>query len=678
MCSTGSNNRRPPGRLGRTGLMSHLTSRCVAAGHLEQLVQLENGVLSMTEVVVPPGAPSLAARGARALVWVFVPILLVLSVFLYEGSAHGESAYAPPVPIETPPSWSGTAIDTGALATGAGTASVDGGAFVLTTTTTVGETPAGYLVLGAAGAAATGYSLGCQVGHNVLQWFGIDRRCPSSGVPLLDYFTGANGDDRTTSNVVDGTALRAGSNAQGYAGPDGHTGFQFNSKVDQAGNGTTNGSVSVGVVCASGTTYRQGFFPNMSGSNGQVWAFSMLDNAASPGCGGPAVQPLAYGTGRGVTYPSLVRSYFLDYGTCSGSPCASGSTVGQVTSWTRFKTWTFDPAQAWSITYDLTCSGPSGSTSHVTQTTNFTAAQMAASQQLHVPAIACPANTNATNLNVTGGRTSSTGNPDVNINYPAYTTTATTNYPLCTTKAPTGGCWLDLQRNGKSCFDGQTYCAGWMQNEVPWNMTCIEGPYVLNLTICEQAYGTKFDAQPQPTPGPSQAPTPGGQPLPTTGPNPQPSGVPSATMPPDPLPGPGVATNPNSQDCWGQGWSWNPVSWVVVPVECSLKWAFVPSTMPPWTSLSNPLPPGWIPSFPSLTDGGCGPLSFPSMSLGFFGGHYGGTSFVNTCSAPWPLIRSVTYYGGLAAGLIVIGRRAFFAVLTALGMGVQVANMGDE
>jgi hypothetical protein len=25
-----------------------------------------------------------------------------------------------------------------------------------------------------------------------------------------------------------------------------------------------------------------------------------------------------------------------------------------------------------------------------------------------------------------------------------------------------------------------------------------------------------------------------------------------------------------------QGWSWNPVSWVFVPVKCALAWAFVP------------------------------------------------------------------------------------------------------
>ncbi|MFT4287435.1 hypothetical protein [Nocardioides sp.] len=39
-----------------------------------------------------------------------------------------------------------------------------------------------------------------------------------------------------------------------------------------------------------------------------------------------------------------------------------------------------------------------------------------------------------------------------------------------------------------------------------------------------------------------------------------------------------VGSDPDSSDCWGEGWSWNPVSWVYVPTKCALKWAFVPQT----------------------------------------------------------------------------------------------------
>lgn len=41
-----------------------------------------------------------------------------------------------------------------------------------------------------------------------------------------------------------------------------------------------------------------------------------------------------------------------------------------------------------------------------------------------------------------------------------------------------------------------------------------------------------------------------------------------------PLSGP----TPGGEDCLGSGWSWNPWSWIYVPVKCALEWAFVPSS----------------------------------------------------------------------------------------------------
>jgi hypothetical protein len=65
------------------------------------------------------------------------------------------------------------------------------------------------------------------------------------------------------------------------------------------------------------------------------------------------------------------------------------------------------------------------------------------------------------------------------------------------------------------------------------------------------------------------------------------------------------------------------------------------------------------------------------MSFGIAGSTHPVT-FVNTCDAPWPVVRAVTYYGMLASALVVIGRRAFFVALNAFGMGVQVAHLEDD
>jgi len=294
-------------------------------------------------------------------------------------------------------------------------------------------------------------------------------------------------------------------------------------------------------------------------------------------------------------------------------------------------------------------------------------------------------------LNVLGGRTGFTvPNPEVNVTKTLYTGTAAGQYPICTTGA---GCFLDLLKNGVSCLATNVYCANWVadfQSGTPTaTYTCMYGPYKLTTSACIPDYGTAFDKERQPDPGTSPGPagqptatptvSPGGNPLPTTGPNPQPSGAPTqGTTNPDPGTGPGVGTVPNSQDCWGSGWSWNPISWVVIPVECSLKWAFVPNSTPNWGDIQNPLPTGWIPSFPALSDGSCGPVTMPSISLGHLGGNSGTITLFNSCNAPWPFARNLTYYGILAVGLIGLGYRGFEMVMKALGMDVSAGGGGGD
>jgi hypothetical protein len=67
----------------------------------------------------------------------------------------------------------------------------------------------------------------------------------------------------------------------------------------------------------------------------------------------------------------------------------------------------------------------------------------------------------------------------------------------------------------------------------------------------------------------------------------EPAPVPRTGGTPGTGPGTGTGTGQGPQDtepvpsadadganCWAEGWSWNPVSWVLVPVKCALMWAF--------------------------------------------------------------------------------------------------------
>lgn len=101
---------------------------------------------------------------------------------------------------------------------------------------------------------------------------------------------------------------------------------------------------------------------------------------------------------------------------------------------------------------------------------------------------------------------------------------------------------------------------------------CWYGEYRVAISVCLQAYPLPYfeTGNPTPDPSPSASPSAGPTttvaPLPTTGVNPI----------PDPSNPPTDGTAPSGDNCWGSGWSWNPISWVYVPVKCALVWAAVP------------------------------------------------------------------------------------------------------
>jgi len=68
----------------------------------------------------------------------------------------------------------------------------------------------------------------------------------------------------------------------------------------------------------------------------------------------------------------------------------------------------------------------------------------------------------------------------------------------------------------------------------------------------------------------------------------------------------------------------------------------------------------------------------PDVNLGMVQG--GSGAFVNTCNAPWPLVRGFVYYGSFAAIVVPLGMRLLASVMGTLGAGVkgQIVGGGDD
>lgn len=489
--------------------------------------------------------------------------------------------------------------------------------------------------------------------------------CAAGADALLDMAFGPDGDDRSTITGAGQTVL----NPYGYAG----YGKPFNVMLGSSG---------------SGNRYWRIFYDHVSDGLGSadpeprdcytgIWV----------NIGGyPAVHTVVLGNGTRAADESAMKAAFG--GTSSASSLTCGSMGTDSGAYNRFsgiieytvnsqgpdiinKSWQADGGVGtpWEMTYSRECVKGGSVVGTIVRTVTFVPTgdgPVPVPPEMPTCAATYPGS-HQRELAVSGGREDATGDPEVTIHVPTYTQEAADQYPLCTSKAPSQGCWLDLQREGKSCFSG-AYCAGWMEKDhtATWSMRCSWGPYAVPMSMCEEEYGTTFDGQVQPKPSASTSPSagPSAGPIPTVGANPEtpPQGNPSG--------------DPQGSGCWGSGWSWNPISWVYVPTKCVLTWAFVPSSPPSFGDIPSPLPPGWVPTFPALTDGACGALTMPSLDLGNLIPATGAHTILNTCNAPWPLVRGFTYYGLLAGALVTVGNRGFRAVMTALGMSVDTPSSG--
>lgn len=250
------------------------------------------------------------------------------------------------------------------------------------------------------------------------------------------------------------------------------------------------------------------------------------------------------------------------------------------------------------------------------------------------------------------------------------------------------GCVVKVWINGSPCAVGVSHCEDWQNagREYGDSVQCKFGTYVVDLQNCKalrDAYTqtrpkTFTKVKPDGTPTTDDDPSakdnsdaPSGQPIDT----PWSTVCVNNCAPPSPRADP---PSPKTGVCFAEAISFNPIDWVFVPVKCAFVWAFVPESPPDFSEVDFSLPPGWVPDFPDLSAGSCGPLSMPDVNLGMVTG--GSGTFVNTCESPWPLVRGFVYYGSFAAIVVPVGMKLLASVMGTLGAGVkgQVVGGGDD
>jgi hypothetical protein len=266
------------------------------------------------------------------------------------------------------------------------------------------------------------------------------------------------------------------------------------------------------------------------------------------------------------------------------------------------------------------------------------------------------------------GRTDFTG--IWTVNPPAQPT-----YPDCDPTMSTG-CTLAVFVDGSLCHVGDSRCLDWAEHANE-RVQCHWGPYTVSRSRCdllERAYrvGGSTITSPNIDGNPATSTTttvgdPGPTPYPT--PVPFPTDVPVPPTPaPVPLPGVDVDSG-----CWPSGSAaWNPLEWVLRPVQCALVWAFVPpagltprlsefsaqwdaSAPAVWTTgLVDPL--GDVAAAFGSGSAGCGGPEW-TISLSMFGG--GSYPFRPFDSCREPLASVAPIVKGVATALVlVIGFRA--------------------
>lgn len=150
-----------------------------------------------------------------------------------------------------------------------------------------------------------------------------------------------------------------------------------------------------------------------------------------------------------------------------------------------------------------------------------------------------------------------------------YEEDVTPEYQESTELAPecaNGTCLLDLRKNGVSCFQTPGPCAGWYGDpDRDLDYECQFGGHLVTLTEC-YVYAPTFEPD-APRTGDWYS-DPEGNPIGGPGTN---QGTDKGTFQ-QPVQDPA-----ETRQCYPTGWNvFNPIEWVMRPVQCALEWAFVP------------------------------------------------------------------------------------------------------
>lgn len=148
-------------------------------------------------------------------------------------------------------------------------------------------------------------------------------------------------------------------------------------------------------------------------------------------------------------------------------------------------------------------------------------------------------------------------------------------YPDCDPASP-NVCVLEVWVDGSACQVGDARCLDWA-TAVQSRLQCKWGPYTVPLATCdmlERAYrpGGATIAEPDIDGNPATGTNTNPDPAPSGGPFPTEVPVPPGEPVPD-----DVVQVPGGSGCWPTGTArWNPLEWVLRPVQCALAWAFIP------------------------------------------------------------------------------------------------------
>lgn len=275
----------------------------------------------------------------------------------------------------------------------------------------------------------------------------------------------------------------------------------------------------------------------------------------------------------------------------------------------------------------------------------------------------------------------------------------------------TSGCALEVYVDGQKCVVGRADCETWSQIRAkqPSRVVCKWGSHIVASSNCltlaegfKSERGTIYD----PNSDTIVSVDEDGQTSTEVNPTPW--------NPLNPDPTPGVITTPNTNidtgsgtgtgtgtggfpttgtnpqvegnNCIAAAWSWNPVDWVMVPVQCALQWAFAPDPVKTQQHVANlktrletrgigPIVTTLTSSFSAAGDSASGsgcqgpPVYFPPLDKTYY--------FFDACSAP---MSQVALISRAVVGFSVVGLGGFTAVriiASAFGMNFTMGRSGS-